>query len=129
MRALLPDREVRSAGLLESGRPSPGLAVAVGRERGIELDGHRSARLSDEWIEWAELVLVMNRSQASEIEERCRALSVSPLVEWLGDFDPGPLVRRALRDPFDQDRDVFEAVYARIDACCGSIAGVLETAP
>lgn len=102
--------------------------MAVGRERGVELDEHRSTRLSDEWIEWAELVLVMNRSQASKIGDRCRRLGVSPLVEWLGDFDPGPLVRRALRDPFDQDREVFEGVYARIDACCESIAGVLGRA-
>lgn len=126
LQTLLPDREVRSAGLLESGRPPPELAVAVGRERGVELDAHRSVRLPDEWLEWADLVLVMNRSQATELTDRCRSLAAPPLVEWLGDFDPGPLVRRALRDPFDQHREVFEAVYARIDACCRTLAGALE---
>lgn len=124
--ALLPDREVRSAGLLESGRRPPDLALIVGRERGIDLEAHRSIRLSDEWIAWADLVLVMNRSQAVAIGERGRALGLSPPVEWLGDFDPEPLVRRALRDPYGQEREVFEAVYARIDACCGSLAAALE---
>ena len=129
LRELLPGREVRSAGLLEAGRACPGLAVSVGRERRIDLGEHRSVRLSDEWIAWADLVLVMNRSQAAEIAARCRALGVSPLIEWLGDFDPGRPARRALRDPFDRDREVFEAVYARIDVCCRTLAGALAAAP
>lgn len=126
LQALLPDREVRSAGLLESGRRSPELAVAVGRERGIELETHRSVRLPDEWVEWADLVLVMNRSQATEICDRCRAVASPALVEWLGDFDPGPLTRRALLDPFDREREVFEAVYERIDVCCRALANALR---
>jgi protein-tyrosine phosphatase len=128
LRSLLGDLEVRSAGLLEAGRPPPALALQVAREHGIDLSEHRSIQLPDEWLGWADLVLVMNRRQAAEVGARCVAASSSPLIEWLGDFDPERIERRALRDPFDQDRPVFEAVYGRIDACCRSIAGVLRGA-
>lgn len=129
LRELLDGREVRSAGLLEAGRSSPRTAVEVALDRGVALDDHRSVRLSPEWIAWADLVLVMNGSQENEVRSRCRALGTAPLVEWLGDFDPGAIARRALRDPYDRERDVFEAVYARIDACCRGIAEALSEAP
>jgi len=128
LRSLLVPIQVKSAGLLEAGRPPPALALDVARERGGELDGHRSVELPDEWLEWADLVLVMDRRQAAEMATRCRVAGAAPLVEWLGDFDPARPERRALRDPFDQDRSVFEAVYARIDACCGAVARVLGDA-
>jgi protein-tyrosine-phosphatase len=52
--------EVQSAGIsgLE-GEPASEPAVAVLRARGIDLTAHRGQRLTDELVEWADVLLVM----------------------------------------------------------------------
>jgi len=123
----LPDHEVRSAGFLEAGRPPPRHAVSVAAERGINLTGHLSSRVTTSLLDWADLVLVMDRAQV----DRTVVLGVGPVyVERLGDFDSGRIDTRTIIDPIDRDRDFFSRVYQRIDVCCASIAAVLlSTSP
>jgi len=40
-------------------------------------------------------------------------------VVILGDFDPGRIETREIRDPVEQPKEVFELSYARIDRCIG----------
>jgi protein-tyrosine phosphatase len=111
----VPQLTVRSAGFLDSGRPAPRQAVSVSAEHGVNLSAHLSAQVTREAAVGADLVLVMDARQAA----RVRAISQHrAYVERLGDFDPGPIDTRTIIDPIDRDRDFFERIYARIDACC-----------
>jgi protein-tyrosine phosphatase len=120
---LLPEREVRSAGFLESGRPAPREAVSVGALHGVNLSGHRSTQITPEALARADLVIVMDGRQAARIAAMAPA---GTLVERLGDFDPGPIETRTVVDPVDRDLAFFERVYERIDACCDSLARGIE---
>jgi hypothetical protein len=40
----------------------------------------------------------------------------------LGDFDPLPISRRAIADPVELPRAVFDEVYDRIDRCVERLA-------
>ena len=52
--------EARSGGTAGIvGQPSPRLLVAVAREMGLDLSGHRSKALSEEQVAWADHILVM----------------------------------------------------------------------
>jgi protein-tyrosine phosphatase len=120
---LLPDREVRSAGFLESGRPAPREAVSVGAVHGVNLSVHSSTQVTPEALARADLVIVMDGRQAARIAAMAPAAT---LVERLGDFDPGPIDTRTVIDPIDRDRAFFERIYDRIDACCDVLARGIE---
>lgn len=120
---LLPGREIRSSGFLEANRSAPRLAVSVAAERGVDLTGHASAHITPDVLDWADLVIVMDGRQGA----RASALASGALhLERLGDFDPRPIDTRTVPDPIERDRAFFEAVYDRIDACCGTIARELD---
>jgi len=119
----LPDHEVRSAGFLEADRPPPREAVSVAAERGVNLSGHRSVRVTPEGLDWADLVVVMDGRQRA----RAAAIARSSLhIERLGDFDPARIDTRTILDPIDRDRACFVRVYERIDACCRDLAEALS---
>ncbi|MFV1988057.1 MAG: hypothetical protein ACC682_12310 [Gemmatimonadota bacterium] len=110
-----PGVVVRSAGFLDSGRPPPRQAVSAGAEHGINLSGHLSAQVTHEAVDWADLVLVMDARQVARVGAISQHLAY---VERLGDFDPGPIDTRTIIDPIERDRDFFDRIYTRIDACC-----------
>jgi protein-tyrosine phosphatase len=58
---------VRSAGFLEPGVPVDESTRRVMAERGIDLAGHRSTRVSEDLLEWAHLILTMERRHAREL--------------------------------------------------------------
>ena len=62
--------EIRSAGTLGLvGRGCPKQLVAVAREVGIDLTGHRSQGLSSELVAWADDILVMEPAHAEHLAE------------------------------------------------------------
>lgn len=111
-----------SAGFFGPGRPSPPLAVEVARERGVALDEHAARLLAPEAVAAADLAVVMTAGQARRMRDRIRAAGGSTTVLLLGDLDPAPIRRRAVRDPIFQPRETFEAVYERIDRGVGALA-------
>lgn len=58
---------VRSAGLMTGGFPTPPLGIRVAAANGIDLTGHRSARVSNELLRSSDLILAMTRAHAREI--------------------------------------------------------------
>ncbi|MDX1394146.1 MAG: hypothetical protein R3195_07140 [Gemmatimonadota bacterium] len=117
-----PELDVRSAGFLESGRPAPREAVSVAAEHGVNLTAHRSSQITPDMLRWADLVLVMDGKQAMRVE----SLEGGVLVERLGDFDPGRIDTRTVIDPIDRDRDFFDRIYTRLDACCRALVQALR---
>lgn len=62
---------VRSAGLNAwPGSPAAAEAVAVLKEIGIDLSGHRGQQLSENLVNQAQLIIVMTKEQAHEVARR-----------------------------------------------------------
>jgi protein-tyrosine phosphatase len=114
---------VTSAGFVGPGRGSPADAVAVARRLGIDLTEHRSQVITPDSIAAADLVLVMDGSQQTAVRRRFSKLAQQVLV--LGDFDPQPIEKRAIRDPWNQPVEVFDNSYRRIDRCVAEFVAAL----
>ncbi len=110
-------RQVRvdSAGFITPGRPSPATAIAAAGARGVDLSTHRSKQLSVERVKESAVVVVMAGDQARAIARRFRM--PAERILHLGDLDPQPISERAIEDPMEKPREVFDRVYARIDRC------------
>lgn len=104
---------VDSAGFVWPGRPVPVHAQVTGLEHGVKLTGHRSQEINETLLREAKLVLVMDVGQRRLLRRR----DVAQAPELLGDFDPQPIEKRAIRDPWGQSLPVFADVFARIDRC------------
>jgi protein-tyrosine-phosphatase len=119
----LSTMQVRSAGLIGPGRPSPAFAQDVAAARGIRLDRHVSRTLAPEVLAGMDLVLVMATSQADALRGRVGVPRERIFV--LGDFDPEPIARREIPDPYGGEREAFEASYERIDRCLAAFTAAL----
>lgn len=106
---------VDSAGFIGPGRPPPTTAIDAAAARGVDLSAHRSRALTPEGVRSASIVVVMEPEQALTLTRRFGA-PVNRILQ-LGDLDPSPIEQRAIQDPIDQPREVFDTVYARIDRC------------
>jgi protein-tyrosine-phosphatase len=115
--------KVDSAGIVGAGRPIPSHAHASAMRRGEDLSAHRSQLLSPRLVRGAALVIVMDAAQRDLVLARYVVDPAS--VVLLGDLDPTPILKRAIRDPYDQSPEVFEEVFARIDRCGEAIARAL----
>jgi protein-tyrosine phosphatase len=104
-----------SAGFFGPGRPAPETAVEAARAHGVDLVPHRSQLLTPALVRGADLILVMDAGQRAAVAARFGRHG--PDVAVLGDLDPEPITRRAIHDPVEQPREVFEASYARIARC------------
>jgi protein-tyrosine-phosphatase len=83
--------------------PATDEALLVGLERGVDLSGHRSRRLSRELLADQDLVLVMSESHLSHV----KSLSPGTRVEMLAGFGGGHGSRRSIADPFGGDLSVY----------------------
>src|SRR5204863_7115165 len=82
-----------SAGLLDDGRPASGPGISVMADRGLDLTGHRSRRMTAEWLIDADLVLGMARGhvrEAAALVPDCwpRAFTLKELVRRAGEVGP-----------------------------------------
>jgi protein-tyrosine-phosphatase len=116
---------VHSAGFIGPGRPVPDHALRLAGDRGIDLAQHRSRLVTEGLIESAQLVVVMDEDQARAVRVRHPAMRAPVLL--LGDFDPSPISRRSIHDPWAQPAHVFAHVFARLDRCTQTLAGALTT--
>ncbi len=100
------DVEARSAGVaaMEGAPPSPS-AVEVARRSGVDISALRSAPLTEELLEWADLVVPMTVSHESAV------CSISPdaagKTRRLGEFSSG----RDIRDPFGGSVKEYQACF------------------
>ena len=109
--ARAPALEVRSAGLQAgTGNPADSTAVKCAYRMGVSLTAHRSLRVSTEALDWADLILVMQGFNKASIERDWPQFRSR--VRILGDFLPAPPY--LLPDPWGQEEQVFDRVFARI---------------
>ena len=120
----LPDLEVMSAGFYGSDRPVPEASLTLSARRGFDLSRFRSRPLTQATVSSAELVIVMDSNQASQMARMFRANPARIVIA--GDLDPRFEVRRAIRDPWNQSADVFESSFNRLDRCAAALVTALQ---
>lgn len=112
-----------SAGFIGPGRPSPEEALHVAQRRGVDLTSHRSVVMTEEMLQSADLIIVMEPAQRRALLQRF--WGQTPIVV-LGDLDPMPIGKRAIRDPFGAAEEVFDESYERIDRCIDSLLAAMQ---
>jgi protein-tyrosine phosphatase len=112
-----------SAGFIGPGRPAPSEAQSVAKRRGVDLSAHRSMLITEDLVSSADLIIVMEPAQRRGL---LRQGWSADSVVVLGDLDPLPIQKRAIRDPFGQSERVFEDSYERIDRCLAALLAALN---
>lgn len=118
------DAETRSAGVsaFPGGTASEG-AIQAAAEQGLDLQGHRSSPLSEELVEWADVVLTMGAHHLAAVEAHGghgKATMLSAFAEGLeagrgwGVPDPFAGDIDAYRDSFRILEELVEAAVARL---------------
>jgi protein-tyrosine phosphatase len=117
----LPDREVRSAGLLAGeGNPADPTALRVARIWDVDLAAHRTRPIAAADVGWADLILGMEGHHAAALERGFPdAGSKSRL---LGHFLPSPPY--AIADPWGLSESVFEETFERIALAAERLAAI-----
>jgi protein-tyrosine-phosphatase/predicted ATP-grasp superfamily ATP-dependent carboligase len=119
-----PNVEVASAGFYpEAGRSSPDFIVAEGSNLGLDLAGHRSARVHAEMIDKAQLVLIMDMRNFELMEKSFpHALEKTLLLGML-------LAKPALeiKDPYDEPASAA-GVALKINDAVGRIGSIFQGA-
>lgn len=120
----LPETSVMSAGFVGAGRGVPASSLAVSAKRGLDLSRFRSRPLTPAAVNGADLIIAMDTIQARELLARFR---ISPArIVIAGDLDPNFEKSRAIRDPWNQTEDVFEASFDRLDRCAATLVSILQ---
>lgn len=114
-----------SAGFIGPGRPSPDRALKSARDLGVDLDPHRSKKVTAAMVKDADCwAVVMDEAHKARLVD---TVGVRPaLLLHLGDLDPEPIDLRTIRDPFDQEQEVFDSSYRRIRRCLDVMIRVME---
>jgi protein-tyrosine-phosphatase len=107
--------EVRSAGLMGFGNPAPDTARRVAATRGLDLEEHASQLVTQEMVQWADLIVAMDPGQGMRLEREYGAPARRIVI--LGDLDPGLPGRRDIPDPLGASESFFEQTYERMDRC------------
>lgn len=117
-----PEFKVLSAGLSAvPGRKAHPWAVSAAAELGISLDEHRARLLTDEMVDCADLIFVMDFQNWAEMHSRFPA--VKQKVHMLGifrstpgNFDP------AIQDPYHLGEEATKYCYRLLDTCIANLA-------
>jgi protein-tyrosine phosphatase len=120
----LPKVEVSSAGFVGADRAVPDASLTISAKRGLDLSRFRSRPLVPAVVTAADLIIVMDARQAEEIVARFPINRARVVIA--GDLDPKFEQTRAIRDPWKQPSDVFEASFDRLDRCAAVLVSGLE---
>ena len=110
-----------SAGLLAlPGNSATFLAQKVAVEHGVDLTGHKAKRLSQELVDWAEMILVMEKAHKDELlADFPEATDKTFLMRRFARFGSR---NRGIADPYGLQYDAYRFCYLDIeDAVSGLV--------
>ncbi len=114
--------EVRSAGFHpKEGRASPDTHVSMSAGLGVQLAGHRSARVKAEDIEWADIVVLMDRHNWARLHVMGAPESK---VVWLGALLDGAV---EIEDPYGLPEEKIREILDRLRMATFALRGVGHT--
>lgn len=106
--------EVRSAGLFTvEDRPAEPFAVDVCMEKGIDISEHRSTLLTTELVEWADVILVMEKSHLFYIQNLIPQAKEKTFL--LGGFGISSS-EKEIEDPIGQDIEAYRNCCETLEA-------------
>lgn len=115
--------EVRTSGFHRVvGRASPPRHVAMSQSRKIDLSEHRSSKVTPEDLQWADVVVLMDRHNWDALDQI--GADHSKLV-WLGAFGSGDL---EIPDPYELDDERAQRVLDQMEQACRALAGSIRAA-
>jgi protein-tyrosine-phosphatase len=114
---------VDSAGFIGPNRPSPRHANEVAAERGVDLSDHRSKLITSTIIDSTALIVVMEPWQRRDVLRMSQRRNATVIA--LGDLRPQAGDRRAVLDPFDGKRELFERSYDDVDVCIEQLVTII----
>ncbi len=101
--------EVRSTGFHQRiGRSSPERHIAMSREFGVDLSQHRSARIQMSDIDWADIVVIMDRHNWQALS---RLNPPRDKVVWAGALTAGEV---EIRDPYEMTDQAAKHAIERL---------------
>ncbi|MEW8324168.1 MAG: hypothetical protein AB2606_16095 [Candidatus Thiodiazotropha taylori] len=116
------DIEIRSAGFHDkTGRSCVEEYQKLLAERGYDLTAHRSSRISQDDIEWADLIVIMDRKNWDLLS--CMAPSALNKTIWIGAFSPNLSVE--VIDPYNQGNEKTRQVISQLEQCVADITAKL----
>jgi protein-tyrosine-phosphatase/predicted ATP-grasp superfamily ATP-dependent carboligase len=112
---------VRSTGIYHRvGRGADPRGIAAGRRWDVDLSSHRSTRIDEELVRWADLILVMDRRNLGDMRREFPAAAHKTFM--LGAVEPGSATDVEIPDPFAGDYALTEQAYARIAGAVDRLA-------
>lgn len=111
--------EVRSAGIMAAGRECPEEARILARQRGLELEDHRSVTLTSELTDGVDLVVVMSADQKGVAVQKMGF--PADRVVLLVDLDPESPDRRWIPDPLDEPLEAYRESFDQLDRCLSEL--------
>lgn len=118
--------EVRSAGIAAGERlPASEGAVRVGKSRGADLSSHESTFLTEELVEWADLVLVMAPHHLHRVQELGGAAQAALLTAFAAG-EEGMGTQRGVLDPIGGDDAIYEATFVELTSLVEDALARLE---
>ena len=119
LKQAFPDKTVWSAGLgaLVGNRADP-LSIDIAAAHGLDLQAHRAQQLASWMVQTAELILVMEKTHKTEVEQlypltRGKVFRLGDVSNSAGSAHAGD-AQFDIADPYRQPKAAFEAAYAAI---------------
>jgi len=107
--------EVASAGVAAApGQPASMGSSSVAARHGLSLEGHRSAPVTEESLERADLVLAMSPGHLAQLEAWGAGDKASLLTEFAAPVDPDG-IPDSVPDPFGGPAEAYEATYVLLE--------------
>lgn len=112
--------EVRSAGTFAgSGAPASQGSLIVAQRHGVDLSEHRSSPLGPEQVEWADLVLGMEKSHVGVAEREGAGDRASLVTAYLAPDHPAH--GRPISDPVGGGMEQYEEVYRLLEEAVAAL--------
>jgi protein-tyrosine phosphatase len=115
--------DIRSAGTgAAAGSGATGQAIDVAAEHGLDLREHEAQPLTQELVEWADLILAMGPSHVHDAEAMGGAgktVMVTSFIEGAGSGTP-------VADPFGGDHDSYRATFAQLRLAADALLDRIE---
>jgi protein-tyrosine-phosphatase/predicted ATP-grasp superfamily ATP-dependent carboligase len=112
---------VRSTGMYHrTGRAADPRAVEAGRRWHVDLSSHRSTRIDDELVDWADVILVMDRRNLRDLQQQFPEAAHKAFL--LGAVESGAAADVEIPDPYSGGYELTERAYARIAGAIDRVA-------
>ena len=109
--------EVRSAGIASHGGSSANdNAILVCSRHGIDISNHRSCSINEDLLDWADLILVMDRAHQAMLV--VQGFHRGHDIHLLGEYEEGRGEDADdIEDPYGYPEEIYDKTFDKIEKC------------